>query len=93
MGIRKVMGASSGQLILLLGRDFFRLVFIGVLLGFPLAWYFSKMYLAEFAFHTQLSVWAYLLTTMSLLGIALLSVTYQSMKAALSNPVDSLRNE
>lgn len=93
MGIRKVMGASSGQLILLLGKDFFRLVFIGVLLGFPLAWYFSKMYLAEFAFHTQLSVWAYLFTTMSLLGIALLSVTYQSMKAALSNPVDSLRNE
>ncbi|MCL6258165.1 ABC transporter permease [Aquiflexum sp. TKW24L] len=93
MGIRKVMGASSSQLVLLLGRDFFTLVFLGVLLGFPLAWYFSKMYLAGFAFHTQLTVWAYLFTTLSLLGIALLSVFYQSIKVALSNPVDSLRNE
>jgi ABC-type antimicrobial peptide transport system permease subunit len=93
MGIRKVMGASTSQLMLLLGGDFFKLVLIGVLSGFPLAWYFSKTYLAEFAFHTQLSAGAYLITTVSLLGIALLSVFFQSIKVALSNPVESLRNE
>ena len=93
MGIRKVMGASTSQLMLLMGGDFFRLVLIGVLSGFPLAWYFSKTYLAEYAFHTQLSAGAYLVTMVCLLGIALVSVFYQSIKVALSNPVESLRNE
>lgn len=93
MGIRKVMGASSGQLLLLLGGDFVKLVLIGVLLGFPLAWYFSKTYLAEFAYRTEVGFWAYLATTVGLFVFALISVFYQSIKVALSNPVESLRNE
>ncbi len=93
MGIRKVMGASTSQLMLLMGGDFVKLVIFGVLLGIPIAWYFSETYLGEFAYHTQISVWAYFATTICLLGIALLSVFFQTIKVALSNPVESLRNE
>ncbi len=93
MGIRKVFGASPGQLWALLCRDFALLTSVGLLIGLPIAWYMAKAYLSGFAYHTTLGIEVYLYTVIGLLGIALLTVTFQSLKAALINPVDSLRDE
>ncbi|MFD2036710.1 ABC transporter permease [Belliella marina] len=93
MGIRKVFGASPGQLWTLLCKDFAVLTSVGLLIGFPVAWYLAKTYLASFAYHATLGVGVYLYTGIGLLVIALLTVTFQSLKVALINPVNSLRDE
>ncbi|WP_192349652.1 ABC transporter permease [Algoriphagus sp. Y33] len=93
MGIRKVFGASSSQLWALLCKDFAILTLVGLLIGFPIAWYTAKAYLSGFAYHTTLGIGIYLYTVIGLLGIALITVTFQSIKAARINPVNSLRDE
>ncbi|MDR7131863.1 ABC-type antimicrobial peptide transport system permease subunit [Algoriphagus sp. 4150] len=93
MGIRKVFGASPGQLWTLLCKDFVILTSVGLLIGIPIAWYMAKNYLSGFAYHATLGIGVYLYTVIGLLGIALLTVTFQSLKTALINPVNSLRDE
>ncbi|MFZ6666177.1 ABC transporter permease [Peijinzhouia sedimentorum] len=93
LGIRKVFGASTGQLWFLISKDFTILTLLGLLIGFPLAWYTAKTYLSGFAYHTTLGLAVYVYTAIGLMGIALLTVTFQSLKAALINPVNSLRDE
>ncbi len=93
IGIRKVMGATVSQLIALLCRDFMRLIFIALLIGFPLAWWAGTLFLERYSFRTDFSVYIFVMTGAALLVIALLTVSYQSAKAALRNPVKSLGSE
>lgn len=93
LGIRKVMGASVGNLVIMLCGDFTNLVIISLFIGFPVSWYLIREYLSGYAFHTDVNWGIYILTSIAMLFIVLLSVGYQSAKAAISNPVDSLRNE
>lgn len=93
LGIRKVMGASVGNLVIMLCSDFTNLVLVSLFIGFPVSWYLIREYLSDYAFHTEISLGIYLFTSIVLLLIVFLSVGYQSAKAAMSNPVDSLRNE
>jgi ABC-type antimicrobial peptide transport system permease subunit len=93
LGIRKVLGATATNLIVMLCGDFTRLVVLGLILGMPVAWYIGSQYLNGYAYHTDLSSLMFLLTALAVTAIAMVTVGYQSAKAALSSPVDSLRNE
>ncbi len=93
MGIRKILGANVSQLITLLCRDFVVLVVIALMIGFPIGWWLGNQFLASYAFRTDLSISTFIVTGVSLLVIALLTVSYQSAIAAMRNPVTSLRRE
>jgi putative ABC transport system permease protein len=93
MGVRKVLGASVLNLIVLLCGDFARLVTIALLVAFPAAWYLSRHYLDGYAFHAELTAWMFLAPAVGVLLLTLLTVGYQSARAAATNPVKSLRSE
>lgn len=93
IGIRKVLGASVGSVILLLSKDFLKPVGLAMLLASPLAWYAMTRWLQEFAYKTEIQRWTFVVAGGLAVGIALLTVSFQSVKAALVNPIKSLRNE
>ncbi len=93
LGIRKVMGAEMGQLVRLLCADFAKLVVISLIIGAPVAWILMNNYLDDFAYHTDISPLVFITTGGLMLGIAIITVAWQSMKAASANVVDSLRSE
>lgn len=93
IGIRKVMGASVRSIVLLLSKGFTRLVLIAFVIAIPLAYWAMRTWLSDFAYRIEISVWPFLLAGGVALLIAWLTVSYQSIKAALSNPVDALRDE
>jgi putative ABC transport system permease protein len=93
LGIRKVMGASVANLIAMLCGDFTNLVVVSLFIGIPVSWYLIREYLSGYAFHAEVNLGIYILTSIAMLFIVLLSVGYQSARAAMSNPIDSLRNE
>ena len=93
IGIRKVMGARVGQIVLLLNRDFIALVCLALLIASPLAWYFAHQWLQDFVYRTSISWWVFILAGAGAICIALATVSYQAVRAALANPVEALRNE
>ena len=93
IGIRKVLGASVGSLWALLSKDFLGLVIIACLLAVPIAGYFLNGWLAQYSYRTVLSWWVFTLAGGGALFITLLTVSYQAIKAALTNPAKSLRSE
>jgi putative ABC transport system permease protein len=93
IGIRKVMGASVQNIVLLLSKDFVRLVLLAFVIAVPVAWYTMNRWLENFAYSIDISPWAFVVAGLLALLIAFLTVSYQSIKAALANPVKSLRNE
>ncbi|PHN01937.1 ABC transporter permease [Flavilitoribacter nigricans] len=93
IGIRKVFGATVANIVGLLSRDFLYLVAIALVIALPLTWYFMGQWLEDFAFRIELSWWLFVVAAAMALGIAFLTVSFQSIKAALANPVKSLRNE
>ncbi|WP_338875179.1 ABC transporter permease [Spirosoma sp. SC4-14] len=93
IGVRKVLGASVGSIVALLSRDFLKLVLVAILIAAPVAWYGVSEWLQNFEFKIQIHWWVFVLTGLSLVLIALLTVSFQSIKAALINPVKSLRSE
>jgi ABC-type antimicrobial peptide transport system permease subunit len=93
LGIRKVMGASVRNLVIMLCGDFTKLIIVSLFIGFPVSWYLIREYLSGYAFHAEVNWGIYILTSSAMLFIIILSVGYQSAKAAMSNPVDSLRSE
>ncbi len=93
IGIRKVLGASILNLWGLLSKDFLILVVIAFGIATPIAWYLLDNWLAEYKYRTDLSWWIFALAGFCAIGITLLTVSYQSIKAALMNPVKSLRSE
>lgn len=93
IGVRKVLGASVGGLVALLSKDFLGLVLAAFVIAAPEAYYVMNRWLEDFAYHIDMSWPIFLLAGLTALGIALLTVSYQSIKAALANPVKSLRYE
>jgi putative ABC transport system permease protein len=93
IGIRKVLGASVGSIVALLSKDFLKLVGIAFLLAAPLAWYGARQWLADFATRAEVSWWIFAGAGLLAALIALLTISFQSIKAALANPVKSLRSE
>ena len=93
IGIRKVLGLSMEGIVKLLSKDFVKLVLIAFVIASPVAWYFMNRWLQDFAFRVDIAWWVFGLAGMLALAIALLTVSYQAIKAALTNPVKSLRAE
>jgi len=93
MSIRKVLGASAQLLFIQLNRPFFRLFLIGMGVALPLAYLLMDKWLSNFAYHVQLSCWSFLIPIFCIFILILLSISFQSLKLARTNPVDSLRNE
>nr|WP_159442314.1 ABC transporter permease [Chitinophaga niabensis] len=93
IGIRKVLGASIMQILALLSKDFIRLVLIAVGIAMPLAGYFMHGWLNRFAYHVDISWWVYVSTGVIAIVLAMLTVSYQSIRTARMNPVKSLRSE
>jgi putative ABC transport system permease protein len=93
IGVRKVLGASVPQVLMLLSREFTRMVLAATLVAFPIAWFVMDRWLADFAYRTRLGWEVFALTALAALVIAWLTVSYQTLKAALADPVKSLRYE
>lgn len=93
IGIRKVLGASVSNLIFLLSTEFSKWIIISNLIAWPLAYYFMNQWLQDFAYRTEISLWIFPLAGLLALAIALLTVAYQSIKAALSNPIRAIKYE
>jgi putative ABC transport system permease protein len=93
IGIRKVLGATESKIVLLLSKQFTKWVIMSNLFAWPIAYYFMHKWLQRFAFQPGLSVWPFLLASLVVFIIALLTVGYQTIKAARANPVDLLRYE
>ncbi len=93
IGIRKTLGASIGNVIVLLGLDFIRWVVIGNVIAIPLAWLAMRKWLMNYAFHTDISVWIFILASLMSILIALSTVAYQSIMVARMNPSKTLMYE
>lgn len=93
IGIRKVLGASVGNIVQLLSREIIVLVVMANLIAFPIAWYFMNTWLDSFAYRVGVNVWLYLLAAVVAVLIALVTVSMQTIKAAMSNPANTLRYE
>ncbi len=93
IGVRKVLGASVFTLWRLLSKDFAWLLFLSVCIGSPIAYYFMHKWLQDYAYRTTLSLWVFIVAGFAALIIVLLTVSFQAIKAAIANPVKSLRTE
>ncbi len=93
IGVRKVLGATVTSIVALLSKDFLKLVLVALVLAVPLGWWALDRWLGTFEYHTDLSWTLFALAGVLAIGIALLTVSFQSVKAALMNPVESLRSE
>jgi putative ABC transport system permease protein len=93
IGVRKVLGASISGIVSLLSRDFLKLVLVAIAIGAPIAWYGVHQWLSDFAYRIDIEWWMFVIAAVVSLVIALASVSFQSIRAALMNPVKSLRSE
>ena len=93
IGIRKVLGASVPAIIGLLSKDFLKLVLIAFVIATPLGWYFGNSWLQEFAYAIAIEWWMFALAGLLAVVITFLTVSYQSIRAALANPIHALKDE
>lgn len=93
IGIRKVVGATVSQLVLLLSKDFLILVMLAFIIAVPIAWWGAHIWLQSFAYKTALSWWVFLTGGIIMLLLAFLILSIRTFKSAISNPVKSLRTE
>ncbi|CAN5616641.1 ABC transporter permease [soil metagenome] len=93
IGVRKVLGASVVSLVALLSRDFLKLILIAIVLAVPIAWYAMNGWLSDFAYKIDMEWWVFVLGGVLATLVAVLTVSFQSIRAALVNPVKSLRSE
>jgi putative ABC transport system permease protein len=93
IGIRKVLGASVTGIVKLLSKDFLLLIGAAIIIATPIAWYIMKNWLQDFAYRINISWWMFLLSGCIAILIALITVSFQAIKAAVANPVESLRSE
>jgi putative ABC transport system permease protein len=93
IGIRKVLGASIAGIVTMISKDFMKLVLIAFLIAFPLAWWMMNKWLQSFAYRINIGWWVFALAGLLTIAIALLTVSFQAIKAAIANPVRSLRTE
>jgi putative ABC transport system permease protein len=93
IGVRKVVGATVSNIIMMLSKDFLKLVLIAVLIAFPLSWWAMNQWLNGFAFRTHIGVYVFIIAGASIIFITLLTISFQAIKAAVTNPIRSLRSE
>ena len=93
IGVRKVLGATVANITVMLSQDFIRLVIIAIVMATPVAWWAMNRWLSGYSYHTDISWWIFLVAGFAAIVIALGTVSFQAIKAALANPVKSLRNE
>lgn len=93
IGIRKVLGASVGKVVIMLSKDFVTLAVIAVFIAFPISWYVITRWLDSYAYKTNLSISTFVLSFIGIITITLLTISYQAIKAAVANPVESLKSE
>ena len=93
IGVRKVLGASVANLVGMLSKDFVKLVAIAAIITFPIAWYFLTGWLEKYAYRIEIQWWYFVVTAIAALMIALVTVSFQAIKAALLNPVKTLKSE
>jgi putative ABC transport system permease protein len=93
IGIRKVNGASTTELLRLLTKDFSILILIAFIISIPVAYYFGNMWLSSFAYRTEIGIWIFLIAGLIAIILAMATVSYHTLKSALRNPVDALRYE
>ena len=93
IGIRKVLGASVTGIVRMLSKDFLKLVLIATIIAFPVAWWLMHTWLDDFAYRIDIGWWVFVVAGIAALLIALLTISFQSIKAAIANPVKSLRTE
>jgi putative ABC transport system permease protein len=93
IGIRKVLGATVSNIVSMLSKDFLKLVLLASLIAFPVAWWVMNKWLEDFAYRIHISWWVFVLATVVAVSIAIITVSFQAIKAALTNPVKNLRTE
>ncbi|WP_166335362.1 ABC transporter permease [Sphingobacterium chungjuense] len=93
IGIRKVLGASVAGIVGLLSKDFVKVVLIAILIASPIAWWAMNKWLEDFAYRIEIQWWMFAIAGAMAIVVALVTVSYQAIRAALANPVDSLRDE
>ncbi len=93
IGIRKVLGANISTIVRMLSLDFIKLVFISILIATPVAWWAMNKWLQDFAYRINIQWWVLVIAGLVAILIAFMTISFQSIKAALANPVKSLRSE
>ena len=93
ISIRKILGASAANIAVMLSMDFVLLVIAALFIASPVAWYFMNQWLQGFAYRINISMWVFILAGTGAILIALVTVSFQAIKAAVINPVKSLKNE
>src|SRR5690606_19818402 len=93
IGIRKVLGASITDIVSLLSKDFILLVLLATVIASPIAWWAMNRWLEDFVYRIEIQWWMFAVAGLSAVVIALLTVSWQAVRAAIANPVDSLRDE
>ena len=93
ISVRKVLGASVSSIVTMPSKDFAKLVLIAALIAFPLGWLIMSKWLQSFAYRITISAWVFVIAGMAAAVIALITVSFQAIKAAIANPVNSLRAE
>jgi putative ABC transport system permease protein len=93
IGIRKVLGASVSEIVTMISKDFVKLVLIAFVIAFPVAWWMMNKWLQSFAYRINISWWVFVVAGLLTIAIALITVSFQAIKAAIANPVKSLRME
>jgi len=93
IGIRKVLGASITGIIGLLSKDFLKLVLIALIIASPIAWYIMQQWLDNFAYRIEVKWWVFALTSIIVLAVAFITVSFQSIRVALANPINALKSE
>lgn len=93
IGVRKVIGATVWNILILITRDFLKLIVIAVVIAFPVTWWAAVKWLEHFAYHTQITWWLFIFSGALAIIAALITISWQCMRAAMANPVKSLRTE
>ena len=93
IGVRKVLGASVGEIVAMISKDFIKLVLIAFVIAFPVGWWMMNKWLQSFAYRIDISWWVFAFAGLLTIAIALITVSFQAIKAAIANPVTSLRSE
>ncbi|CAG5069659.1 hypothetical protein DYBT9623_02395 [Dyadobacter sp. CECT 9623] len=93
IGVRKVLGASVTSIVMLLSRDFVKLIIIAIIISSPIAWYFMNEWLKDFAYRIDISLWVFIAGGAIAILITFITISFQTIKAALMNPVQSLRSD
>ncbi len=93
IGVRKVLGATTTNLVNLLSKDFLKLVILGIAISVPISWYYLNNWLLSFAYHINISLWMFLAASVLIVLITLFTASFHCVKAAIANPIKSLRTE